>query len=69
MSVVKVCGTVTLGQLLKVAGVARSGGAAKHLVRTGKVRVNGAVETRRGRKMSPGDVVEVEGQELIVVGE
>lgn len=69
MAVVRVSGTITLGQLLKVGGLARSGGAAKQLVRMGKVRVNGTVETRRSRKMRVGDVVEVDGQVLIMVEE
>jgi len=37
-----------------------TGGQAKHLVSTGRVKVNGQVETRRGRKLLPGDVVESE---------
>lgn len=50
----------TLGQALKVSGIAGTGGEAKVLVQTGEVLVNGEVETRRGRKLAPGDVVEVE---------
>jgi ribosome-associated protein len=57
---------VTLGQALKVANVVGSGGEAKILIQTGEVRVNGEVETRRGRKLQIGDVVEVEGEELEV---
>ena len=52
--------TVPLAGLLKLAGVAESGGHAKHLVQAGLVRVNGCEETRRGAKIRPGDVVEVE---------
>lgn len=66
LDVVRIAGTITLGQLLKVRGVARSGGAAKHLVRTGRVRVNGTVETRRGRRLGAGDIVEIDGQVLVV---
>jgi ribosome-associated protein len=33
------------------------------------VRVNGEVETRRGRKLRPGDRVEVGGEVLIVMSE
>lgn len=48
-----------LGALLKWAGIAATGGEAKTLVRSGMVRVNGVIERRRGRRVFPGDVVEV----------
>lgn len=50
---------MTLGQALKASGVAGTGGEAKILIQYGEVRVNGEVETRRGRKLQAGDVVEV----------
>ncbi len=59
---------ITLGQFLKVAQLARSGGEAKLLVQAGEVRVNGEVEYRRGRVLREGDVVEV-GQEKVRVGQ
>jgi ribosome-associated protein len=46
---------ITLAQALKAAGLAGSGGQAKHLVREGTVTVNGTAETRPGRKLMPGD--------------
>ena len=46
---------VTLAQALKAAGLAESGGQAKHLIRAGTVMVNDAVETRPARKLSLGD--------------
>jgi ribosome-associated protein len=46
---------ITLAQAVKAAGLAESGGQAKHLVRSGAVTVNGAVETQPGRKLFPGD--------------
>ncbi len=51
---------ITLGQFLKVASLASSGGEAKALIGRGSVRVNGETEQRRGRKLVPGDVVQVE---------
>jgi ribosome-associated protein len=45
------------GRALKLAGVAGSGGKARALVAEGAVRVNGEVETRRGRQLRRGDVV------------
>jgi ribosome-associated protein len=56
-----------LGQLLKAAHVAGSGGEAKHLVGSGEVFVNGAVETRRGRRLHLGDLVTVRGRTIRVV--
>ena len=55
--------SVPLAGLLKLAGVADSGGHAKHLVQSGLVRVNGHVEPRRGKSIRPGDVVEVDADE------
>jgi ribosome-associated protein len=58
---------ITLGQALKSASIAGTGGESKVLIQTGEVRVNGEVETRRGRKLEKGDVVEV-GDERLEVG-
>ena len=58
--------TIRLGQLLKLSGIAESGGASKALLLDG-VRVNGVPETRRGRQLHPGDVVEARGETAIVV--
>lgn len=49
--------TIKLDQFLKLAQIVDSGGQAKHLIQAGFVRVNGEVETRRGRKLRHGDVV------------
>lgn len=58
---------IELQQFLKLSGAARTGGEAKTLVARGLVRVNGRQETRRGRKLHPGDEVEVAGAGLFVV--
>jgi ribosome-associated protein len=57
----------TLGQALKAASLVGTGGEAKVLIQAGEVSVNGEVETRRGRKLEVGDVVEV-GDERLEVG-
>lgn len=49
---------IRLGQLLKLAGLADTGGEAKALLQAGGVHVNGEREERRGRQLHPGDVVE-----------
>jgi ribosome-associated protein len=54
---------MTLGQFLKVAGMAATGGEAKYLISTGQVTVNGRVETKRGHHLSAGDTVSMEGQD------
>jgi ribosome-associated protein len=58
--------TIRLGQLLKLAGIADSGGEAKAMLAAG-VRVNGEVEARRGRQLHAGDLVEAAGEEVRVV--
>ena len=58
---------ITLQQLLQLAGVVDTGGEAKNLIGTLAVSVNGDPESRRGRKLHPGDLVEVaEGESLRV---
>lgn len=58
--------TVALGAFLKWAQVVDSGGAAKQLVQSGRVKVNGVVERRRGRTLVPGDRVAVGADTLEV---
>lgn len=57
----------TLGRALKAAGLVGTGGEAKVLIQAGEVSVNGEVETRRGRRLEEGDVVEV-GDERLEIG-
>lgn len=52
---------IRLGQFLKLANLVESGADAKPVIRAGHVRVNGEVETRRGRQLRLGDVVELGG--------
>jgi ribosome-associated protein len=59
--------TVKLDQYLKWHGLAATGGEAKQRIQRGDVKVNGAIETRRGRHLSPGDAVEIDGRERIVM--
>ena len=54
----------TLGRALKAAGLVGTGGEAKVLIQAGEVSVNGDVETRRGRRLEEGDVVEVADERL-----
>lgn len=53
-------GRIKLGQFLKLAGLVEDGGQARVAVQCGDVRVNGRVDTRRGRMLADGDVVTVD---------
>ncbi len=57
---------ITLDALLKATGLADSGGSAKTLIASGQVRVGGEVETRRGRKLRPGDRISL-GDQLLTI--
>ena len=57
---------IRLQQYLQMCQVVDSGGQAKHLIQSGEVKVNGAVETRRSKQLSVGDVVELLGTRLVV---
>lgn len=55
---------IKLGQALKAAGLVDSGVEAKIEIQDGMVRVNGSLETRRGKKLVAGDVVEYKGKSI-----
>lgn len=62
-------GGIALGQLLKFAGLADTGGDAKALLADGLVSVNGEPDARRGRRLVHGDVVAVGDEEPVRVVE
>ena len=49
--------TIKLGQFIKLASLVETGGAAKEVIADGRVTVNGATDTRRGKTLRDGDVV------------
>lgn len=57
---------IKLEQLLKFANIVSSGGVAKEIIKNEEVKVNGEVETRRGKKLVPGDYVEYDGEKIII---
>ena len=57
---------IKLQDLLKFANLVSTGGEAKIIIPEGEVKVNGEVCTMRGKKIRPGDVVELGGQLLTV---
>ena len=60
---------IKLGQAWKAADLVSDGAEAKMVVQEGKVKVNDAVDTRRGRKLTAGDVVAYNGSEIIIIGQ
>ena len=59
---------IKLGQALKAAGLVESGVDAKFAVQDGLVKVNGQVETQRGKKLVEGDSVEYDGNSIKITG-
>ena len=57
---------IKLQDLLKFANLVSTGGEAKIIIQEGEVKVNGEICTMRGKKIRPGDIVELDGQQLTV---
>jgi ribosome-associated protein len=58
---------IRLGQFLKLADQVQDGFEAKIRIQGGETLVNGEVETRRGRQLHQGDVVQLAGKKFLVV--
>jgi len=59
---------IKLDSFLKLANLVMSGGEAKIVIQEGQISVNGEVETRRGRKLYPGDTISLTGGSTFVIG-
>lgn len=57
---------IKLGQAMKLAGLIDSGLEAKIVIQNGEVKVNGEIDTRRGKKLVPGDMFEFEENQVKV---
>ncbi len=57
---------IKLDALLKFEGLVETGGDAKLRIQNGEVKVNGEVCTMRGKKLRPGDRVEIDGTVVII---
>jgi len=55
---------IKLGQALKAAGLVDSGVDAKFVIQDELVKVNGKIETQRGKKLVDGDIVEFDGETI-----
>lgn len=58
---------IALGQFLKLSDCISTGGQAKFFLQEAVVHINGEPDNRRGRKLYPGDKVEVEGCGAFIV--
>lgn len=58
---------IKLGQALKAANLVENGVEAKYAVQDGLVKVNGEVDTRRGRKLYDGDIVSFDGTDIKII--
>lgn len=57
---------VELCKVLKFENLASSGGEAKFMINDGLVKVNGMIETRKRKKIFPGDIIET-GDQMIEI--
>lgn len=57
---------IKLDSAMKFANVVESGAFAKDVILDGMVKVNGEVETRRGKKLYDGDCFSFEGEEFVI---
>lgn len=57
---------IRLDQFLKQRGAVGTGGHAKVVIQAGEVTLNGAVETRRGKKLATGDIIVYAGEKWCV---
>ena len=57
---------ITLGVLLKIAGIIDTGGQAKYFLSENVVLVNGEEDNRRGRKLYHGDQIQVLNQTFLI---
>ncbi|NLK73603.1 MAG: RNA-binding S4 domain-containing protein [Clostridiales bacterium] len=58
--------SIKLFQLLKYAGLIPSGGEAKFAISEGYVKVNGNIEKQKGKKIYKNDIIEFQGNKVIV---
>lgn len=58
---------ITLGQFIKLAGIIDTGGQAKDYLAEAEILVNGEKENRRGKKLYPKDIVQVDEENAFIV--
>lgn len=60
---------IKLGQFLKFSGIVSMGSECKNFIENECVKVNSKVEKQRGKKLFPGDFVEVNGEKYLIEAE
>lgn len=60
---------IQLNQLLKLLNLVESGGEANQVITEGLVKVNGIIDTRKRKKLIPGDIVLFEGKKIEITAE
>ncbi|NLA78466.1 MAG: S4 domain-containing protein YaaA [Erysipelothrix sp.] len=60
---------ITLGQLLKKEGLIAAGGETRFFIENNLIKVNNELETRRGKKLFDGDVVEINSEKFVIKNE
>lgn len=58
---------IKLDSFLKWAGIVNMGSEAKLYIQEGKVKLNGKIETQRGKKLTKGDIIEFQGQNYKII--
>lgn len=58
---------IELYKVIKIANLVGSGGESKFVISEGLVYVNGEIETRKGKKINNGDIIEFEGDKIEVL--
>ena len=58
---------IKLDSFLKWAGAVSLGSEAKMLIQSGEVKLNGAVEIQRGKKLRKGDIIELNGESYKII--
>lgn len=58
---------IKLDQFLKMVNIAGSGGQAKIMILSEEIKVNGVIETQRGKKLRSGDTIEVEDKKFQII--
>lgn len=58
---------IKLDAFLKWAGIVSTGSEAKFHIQNGEVKLNGETETRRGKKLVKGDIIEFCGEKYKII--
>ncbi|MFL0248558.1 RNA-binding S4 domain-containing protein [Candidatus Clostridium stratigraminis] len=59
--------TIKLDAFLKWAGIVNMGSEAKIYIQEGKIKLNGNIETQRGKKLIKGDIIEFQDESYKII--